>query len=97
MDANEHQRHSYRAAFLTILLGGLLLAGIVIAAIAFVGPFAIFASLLLAFLTITGIFHYLVWGRSFSREVANERVEEEVPPEEDEDWPPRASRSFNQY
>lgn len=89
MDVKDQSRQSHRATFLTILLGGLLLAGIIITLIAFVGPFVIFATLLLAFLAISGTVHYLVWGRAMSREVAAERIEEDVPPEEDEDWPPR--------
>ena len=42
---------------------------------------------------ILGIFHYFLWGRSFSQQTAGEREEEELRREiEDDGWPNREMR-----
>jgi hypothetical protein len=66
-----------RETFLTILLCTLVVAGGTVFMVGLMGMFVIHAITVMAVVVCFGMFHYLVWGRSLSRQVEAEREEEE--------------------
>lgn len=74
---------SARETLLTFLLLSLVAAGFLLFFVSIMGH-ALFIMGTLAFF---GLFHYVVWGRSMSREVATEQEDETAPTDAD-GWPP---------
>jgi hypothetical protein len=88
MDSNGSPRSSGRDTYLTILLCGFV--GIPLFVFLNIITGGLFLWLLIggAGIGILGVFHYLLWGRSFSQATAGEREEEELRGElETDGWP----------
>jgi hypothetical protein len=65
----QRSRDSTLAVALVVLVGGIILFFLYFISLGVVGNVLIGANILV----VVGAFHYLVWGRSFSEEVAAER------------------------
>ena len=85
-----------RETFLTILLCTLVLAGGLVFMIGLMGMFVIHAITVMLALVAFGAFHYLLWGRSLSRQLENEHEEstDSAPPP---DGPPDDAFQARRY
>jgi hypothetical protein len=82
-----HSPHpSARETMLTVLLIMLVLGGFVVFFVGIMGVFILHAIMIVGVMALFGTFHYLVWGRSLSQEVAPEQEEAE-PPLDADGWP----------
>ena len=77
MDSQEDPGSRQRETFLVVLLGFLTVGGGLVLMVGLMGMFVIHALTVMAMLVGIGFFHYFMWGRSLSQEVAGEREEEE--------------------
>lgn len=77
MESEPDPSRQQRETFLTILLCTLVVGGGLVFMIGLMGMFVIHAITVMAVVVAFGMFHYLLWGRSLSREVEGEREEEE--------------------
>ena len=94
-DYNTYQRR--RETFLTVFLAGFTLIASLYVVTLLTGGFLIYILLVVAACAAVGVFHYLLWGRSLSEEVAGEREEMEGREQGEEEWglyDPRRPRHF---
>lgn len=73
---------SARSTLLTFLLLALVALGGFVFFLGLMGPFAIAFLCIVGVISLAGLAHYFLWGRSFSQEVADEQDAEEGPPTE---------------
>lgn len=72
--SGQQHRHAFLSVFLTIVV--LVLALLFLIFIS--GGFFLYVVLFGGGIVLLGMFHYLLWGRTFSQEVAGEREEEQL-------------------
>ncbi len=82
-DLDERQ-HTGRATFLAVVLTVIFGGGVTVFLIVITGGFFLDAIVIVGGLVLLGLFHYLLWGRSFNRAVEGEREELELQREADE-------------
>jgi hypothetical protein len=72
-----------RDTLLTFTLLGLVAAAVLVFLVGLLGEFFLAAVCIVTTIAAVGTLHYLVWGRSLSKEVAAEQPPEELPAETD--------------
>lgn len=77
MSPQGNPHSSARSTFLTFLLLGLLALGVFVFFLGLMGPFAIAFVAIVGVMSLAGLCHYWLWGRSFSQEVTDEPPTEE--------------------
>ncbi|MGH7170260.1 MAG: hypothetical protein ACRELF_10655 [Gemmataceae bacterium] len=85
--SEQQHRHAFLSVFLTILALGFSLLFLIFIS----GGFFLYVVLFSGGILMLGLFHYILWGRAFSQEVAGEREEEQLRQraaevEAEEDW-----------
>lgn len=83
MSPPRSSRPSTRESMLTLMLLTLGAAGFLVVLVGIMGVFILHAVLILGVLCLFGCFHYFLWGRALSEQVAPEREEEVVPTDAD--------------
>jgi Flp pilus assembly protein TadB len=85
MQSSNDPGPSGREVVLTILLLTLVAAGVFLFMVAIMGMFVIHALIVFTLISGFGLFHYLLWGRAMSQDVAAEREQQALA--DGEDWP----------
>lgn len=71
---DQQHRHAFLSIFLTMLALGFALLFLIFVS----GGFFLYVVLFGGGIVMLGMFHYVLWGRMFSQEVAGEREEEQL-------------------
>jgi hypothetical protein len=73
-----HDPVPHRATMLSLLLGGLGAGFFLLVLVMLTGGFFFYVGLAVGGLVLLGLFHYAVWGKAMSEQVAGEREEMEL-------------------
>jgi hypothetical protein len=84
----DHPSQQRRQNFLAVFLAGLFLMFFLVLLIFLTNGLFLYVLLLAGAIAAVALFHYVLWGRSLSQEVAGEREEEQLRQRaQAEDWP----------
>ncbi len=85
----DNEARGQRETLLSTLLSVLAASGFLFIFFLICGGLSFYILAVLGGVALVGFGHYLLWGHSFSEQVAGEREEEEVRDRlEEDDWPP---------
>jgi len=85
---DDYPRQQRRQNFLAVFLAGLFLMFFLVLLIFLTNGLFLYVLLLAAAIAAVALFHYVLWGRSLSQQVAGEREEEQLRQRaQAEDWP----------
>jgi hypothetical protein len=92
-------RPQRREAFLYVFLAGLVIFFSLLVLILISGGIFLYVLLIALAVAAVGLFHYVVWGRALSEEVAGEREEEQLRQraEAADEWPVSPSHGVRRW